>query len=178
MELNERQREAVEHAEGPLLIVAGAGTGKTRVIVEKVGYLLRNVPGLAPEHILALTFSDKAANEMKERAAKQFGEEGRGCRFSTFHAFCYQLLSEHSPRTPPWKPLDEIDHWIFLRRKLESLELDHYLHVSEPGRFLHDLLQFCSRCHDNLVTPASFSAFVDQLPATSAAPARTKRRNP
>ncbi|MBI2816009.1 MAG: ATP-dependent helicase [Acidobacteria bacterium] len=161
-ELTDQQRDAIEHVDGPLLIVAGAGTGKTRVIVERVGYLLRNIPGLHPQNILALTFSDKAAEEMRRRAAARFREAHR-CRFSTYHSFCLQLLLKHSPRTPPWKPIDELDHWIFLRRNLERLDLDYYLRVSEPGRFLNDLLEFCSRCHDNLVSPASYSAYAENL---------------
>lgn len=147
MDLNKQQREAVEHGDGPLLIVAGAGTGKTRVIVERVGHWLRN--GLKPESILALTFAKKAAEEMHRRAVEQFGEPARRCRFSTFHAFCYDLLREELPL----RALDRIDQWIFFRRHLEELEPDTYLKISEPGRFLHDLVDFCSRCHDNLVSP-------------------------
>ncbi len=175
MELNEKQREAVEHSEGPLRIVAGAGTGKTRVIVEKVGHLLQHVEGLRPENILALTFSDKAADEMKQRAADRW-KAARHCRFSTFHSFCYQLLLEQGP----WKTLDEIDHWIFLRRNLEKLELDRYLHVAEPGRFLSDLLEFCSRCQDNLVTPGDYAGYVEELAAgllnASSSPSEAKGR--
>ena len=159
VQLNAEQRAAVEHGEGPLLIVAGAGTGKTRVIVERVGYLLRTVPGLQPENILAITFGNKAAEEIRQRAGERFGESALGCRFSTFHAFCYELLLEESPG----KALDRIDHWIFLRRHLESLDLDTYLKVSEPGRFLGDLVDFCSRCHDNLVTPEEYTAYVEKV---------------
>ena len=168
--LNEQQRKAIEHIYGPLLIVAGAGTGKTRVIVERVGYLLKHVSDLQPENILALTFSRKAAAEMRERARKQFGERAWGCRFSTFHAFCYELLEKHSSQ----RALDTIDQWIFLRRHMEELELDYYLHVAEPGRFLNDLVEFCSRCHDNLVSPEDYSAYVEQLVADCQDPSRLK----
>jgi DNA helicase-2/ATP-dependent DNA helicase PcrA len=182
---NQEQRAAIEHIAGPLLIIAGAGTGKTRVIVEKVGRLLRVVPGLQPENILALTFSDKAAAEMQQRAFERFGDEARRCRFSTFHSFCYRLLAEDSRRSPPWKAIDEIDHWIFLRRNLETLDLDHYLRISDPGRFLKDLLNFCSRCHDNLVSPADYGDYVERavtallappLPPDAPAPAKKPGR--
>jgi len=158
LKLNEQQREAVEHGSGPLLIVAGAGTGKTRVIVERVGYLLQSVPGIQPESILALTFGKKAAEEMCRRAVEQFGEPARRCRFATFHAFCFDLLREELPL----RPLDAIDQWIFFRRHLEDLEPDYYLKISEPGRFLHDLVDFCSRCHDNLVSPDEFRRYVER----------------
>jgi DNA helicase-2/ATP-dependent DNA helicase PcrA len=157
--LNPEQRAAVEHGDGPLLIVAGAGTGKTRVLVERVGYLLRSVSGLQPSQILALTFANKAADEMRQRAAERFGEQGRQCRFSTFHAFCYELLA----RSGPSRVLDAVDQWIFLRRRLEELELEHYFKVSEPGRYLADLVSFSSRCHDNLVMPEEYSAYVERL---------------
>ncbi len=155
--LNPQQREAVEHGEGPLLIVAGAGTGKTRVIVERVGYLLQNVPGIKPENILALTFARKAAQEMRRRAVEQFGQLARRCRFATFHAFCFELLRKELPL----RALDSIDQWIFFRRHLDALEPDYYLKLSEPGRFLHDLVDFCSRCHDNLVSPDEFRRYVE-----------------
>ena len=171
LHLNAEQRAAVEHGEGPLLIVAGAGTGKTRVIVERVGYLLRTVPGLGPKNILALTFGNKAAEEIRQRAGERFGERARGCRFSTFHAFCYQLLSEEATCIA----LDKFDQWIFLRRHLEILDLDYYLKVSEPGRFLGDLVDFCSRCHDNLVTPDAYAAYVEKLAADCL---RSSRKGP
>jgi len=161
LELNDQQREAVEHGEGPLLIVAGAGTGKTRVIVERVGYLLAHVPGLQPENILALTFGRKAAEEMRQRAVKQFGEPARRCRFSTFHAFCYDLLREELPL----RALDKVDQWIFFRRHLEELEPEYYLKLSEPGRFLHELVEFCSRCHDNLVSPEDLRRYAEKRAA-------------
>ncbi|MBI4479913.1 MAG: ATP-dependent helicase [Acidobacteria bacterium] len=161
VELNAPQQAAVEHGEGPLLIVAGAGTGKTEVIVQRVGYLLAHVPGLQPENILALTFARKAAEEMRHRAGDYFGPRALGTRFSTFHSFCYDLLREELML----QAVDKTDHWIFLRRHLEQLELDHYLKVSDPGRFLHDLVDFCSRCHNNLVSPAAYSEYVNKLAA-------------
>ncbi|MGH9659342.1 MAG: ATP-dependent helicase, partial [Bryobacteraceae bacterium] len=159
--MNEQQREAVEHGEGPLLIVAGAGTGKTRVIVERVGHLLTHVAGLKPENILALTFARKAAEEMRQRAVKQFGAPARKCRFSTFHAFCYDLLREELPL----RALDPIDQWILFRRHMDDLEPEYYLKLAEPGRFLHDLVDFCSRCHDNLVSPEELRRFAEQRAA-------------
>ncbi len=157
--LNLQQQRAVEHGRGPLLIVAGAGTGKTRVIIERIGHLLATEPETGPENILALTFTDKAAAEMRHRAYQQFGEPARGCRFSTFHSFCYDLLSNEISL----KAMDRVDEWIFLRRHLKELDLNHYYRVAEPGQFLKDLVDFFSRCHDNLVSPADYSAYVEKL---------------
>src|SRR5690242_12581708 len=90
--LNAEQRAAVEHGEGPLLVVAGAGTGKTRVITERIRYLLETNPELPGESIVALTFTDRAAGEMKHRIIRAASERGRGVFVGTFHAFCNALL--------------------------------------------------------------------------------------
>src|SRR5215471_18409661 len=94
LEMNRAQRRAVEHREGPLLVIAGAGTGKTRVITERIRYLLESDESLAGENILGLTFTNKAAGEMKARVVKTAGERGKGVRLSTFHAFCESLIAD------------------------------------------------------------------------------------
>src|SRR5271169_6245099 len=86
--LNPGQRAAVEHGDGPLLVVAGAGTGKTRVIIERIRNLLETNPELAGENILGLTFTDKAAGQMKHRVVKAVGERAEGVWLSTFQRFC------------------------------------------------------------------------------------------
>ncbi len=90
--LNEQQRAAVEHGEGPLLVVAGAGTGKTRVITERIRNLLESDPELTGENILGLTFTNKAAGEMKHRLTKAVGERAEGVWLSTFHKFCLEKI--------------------------------------------------------------------------------------
>src|SRR3989304_304724 len=110
--LNPEQRRAVEHGEGPLLIIAGPGSGKTRVITQRIVHLLQDVRGLQPENVLALTFTDKAAEEMKRRVREALPDLETAPHISTFHSFCYEgLRKRHFER----RLLDKVDVWIFLR---------------------------------------------------------------
>ena len=97
-ELNEKQREAVIHKDGPLLVIAGPGTGKTKVITHRIAYLIRE-HGIKAENILAITFTNKAAQEMQERVNDEIGEpHGSNIKVSTFHAFCVSVLRKHALR--------------------------------------------------------------------------------
>src|SRR5580700_8773605 len=118
--LNDQQRAAVEHREGPLLVVAGAGTGKTRVITERIRALLESDPQLSGENILGLTFTDKAAGEMKYRVLKSVGERAEGVWLGTFHGFCLKkILCAADSKV---RAIDDVDHWILLRRHIGELQ--------------------------------------------------------
>ena len=94
--LNPQQRQAATHIHGPLLILAGAGTGKTRVVTARIAYMISE--GIKPEHILAVTFTNKAATEMRERVKDMCrGNDGKKVVLGTFHAFCARLLREFAP---------------------------------------------------------------------------------
>jgi DNA helicase-2/ATP-dependent DNA helicase PcrA len=169
LKLNPGQQRAVEHGEGPLLIMAGPGSGKTRVITQRIVCLLERgrrsaaaatATGVRPENILALTFTDRAAEEMQRRVQKALPELATPPHISTFHAFCYGVLRKrHFERVL----LDKVDVWIFLRRRMEKLELDFYRKLAEPGAFLHALNDFFSRCQDDLIEPGDFENYVDRL---------------
>lgn len=95
-DLNEKQSEAVKHNTGPILVIAGPGTGKTKVITHRIAYLIRH-HGIKPENILAITFTNKAAQEMRDRVNKEIGEpHGSNINVSTFHAFCVKVLRNHA----------------------------------------------------------------------------------
>ena len=94
--LNKEQREAVTHIDGPMLVLAGAGSGKTRVLTNRIAYLIEN--GINAENILAITFTNKAAKEMKERVLKLIGSEANSIQISTFHSLGLRLLKENYSR--------------------------------------------------------------------------------
>src|SRR2546425_2183801 len=161
-QLNEAQRRAIEHGEGPLLVIAGAGTGKTRVITERIRQLLVSDPNLSGENILGLTFTSKAAGEMKARVVKAVGERAKDVTLATFHSFCEGLLTELAPGR---LALDKVDHWILLRRNLPRLRLERFRRLAEPGQFLGDFIEFFSRCQDELVSSEEYQRYADGLAA-------------
>jgi DNA helicase-2/ATP-dependent DNA helicase PcrA len=159
--LNPEQRAAVEHGDGPLLVVAGAGTGKTRVITERIRYLLESNPNLAGDNILGLTFTDKAANEMKYRVVKAAGDRAKDVWLSTFHSFCIEKILQNE--NDKVQALDDIDHGILLRRRIAELELVHFKKLADPAQFLKDFVKFFSRCQDELVTPDDYRGYVEEV---------------
>lgn len=159
--LNAEQAAAVAHGEGPLLVVAGAGTGKTRVITERIRSLLEQNPSLGGENILGLTFTDKAAGEMKHRVVRAIGERAEGVWLSTFHKFCLEKILRAA--NPSIQPLEDIDHHILLRRNIGELNLKIFKRLQDPGEFLSDFVKFFSRCQDELVTPDDYERYAQEL---------------
>mgnify|MGYP000375312932 FL=1 len=124
--LNEQQKEAVTTVNGPLLVLAGAGSGKTRVLTTRVAYLLEEV-GIAPEQILAITFTNKAAKEMKERIIQMLGPIGYQIQISTFHSFGLLILRENYEKLNYAKNftiLDSDDTLTVIKKIMKDMGLD------------------------------------------------------
>ena len=154
---DDRQQQAIQHVHGPMLVVAGAGTGKTSVLTHRIERLVVN--GHAqPDEILALTYTVNAAEEMRDRVRKLLG--GKVIQATTFHDYCLQLLKSVGK---DFGVLDDKDLWIYLRRRIRDLRLEHYIRAANVGQFLTDLLDFVSRCHDELVTPEKYEQYVQRL---------------
>ena len=164
-DLTARQRRAVTHGEGPLLIVAGAGTGKTTVITRRIAWLIAEKRA-APSEILALTFTDRAAAEMTERVDQLVPYGYTDATIATFHAFGDRLLREHaleaglSDRSTVLSRSEQI---IFLREHLFELPLDRYRPLGDPTRFLSALVTLFSRARDEDLTPDDYRAAADAL---------------
>lgn len=164
--LNAEQTAAVLALDGPVLIVAGAGTGKTRVIAHRIATLLRERPDVTPDRLLALTFSRKAAEEMRERVESLLGAHADDLAVATFHAFCHQLLQDHGieiglPRRLTL--LDRVEQWIFFRNLLPTLPLAHYGSRTDPTGCIDGFLRFINRAKDELVGPEDYAAYVETL---------------
>ncbi|MFA6426823.1 MAG: ATP-dependent DNA helicase [Candidatus Magasanikbacteria bacterium] len=163
--LNKSQLEAVEYNDGPLLIIAGAGTGKTTVITKKISHLIEQKLA-TPEQILALTFTDKAAGEMQTRVDEMIDIGYVDLQISTFHAFCQRLLEEFGmeiglPRH--FKLLTQTDAWLLVREHLYDFSLDYYRPLGNPTGNIHELLKHFSKCKDELVSTEEYLRYVESL---------------
>ena len=157
--LTPEQRGIVEFGDGPVVVVAGAGTGKTRVIVERVRWLLDHRDGLLPENILVLTYNVKAARELQERLDQAVGPATRArMTVSNFHSFCQRILTESAADAglPP-RPdvLDGVAQVLLLKDIRPQLSL-----VYHSDWWLSGFVQFINRAKDELVGPDEFDAFV------------------
>src|SRR5919202_2897936 len=164
-DLNEAQREAVLATEGPLLVVAGAGSGKTRVLTYRVAHLV-NAIGVKPNEILAITFTNKAAAEMKTRLEDLLGGPARAIWILTFHAACGRMLRREAPRLgyrTNFTIYDQADQVRLVKQCLEELERD-------PKRFVpRGIHAQISAAKNQLVGPAEYrsrvASFYDQTVA-------------
>ena len=151
--LNKEQQEAVKHTEGPLLIMAGAGSGKTRVLTHRIAYLLGE-KGVPPRNMLAITFTNKAAREMKERVNKLVGAGSGQIWVSTFHSMCVRILRRDIDRigyNQNFTILDSGDQLSVIKQILKDLNID-------PKKFdPRAMLGQISGAKNELITPEQFS---------------------
>ena len=162
--LNEQQKQAVTHTGGPLLIIAGAGTGKTTVITQRIAWLIQE-KGLKSDEILALTFTEKAATEMEERVENLLPLGFVDLWISTFHGFCERILQDHAldiGLPAPFKLYTEIEQWMLLRKHIEELDLNYYRPLGSPTKFLHALIKHFSRAKDEDITPQQYINFAQE----------------
>jgi len=151
--LNPQQREAVTAGPGPVLVLAGPGSGKTRVLTHRVAYLVREV-GVSPYHILAVTFTNKAAREMRERIQKLLAGQVHGLAIGTFHAMCARLLRReagHLPFSRDFVIYDESDQQALVRQALADLNLDEKRY--RPA----SILAAISKAKNELVAPEDYT---------------------
>jgi DNA helicase-2/ATP-dependent DNA helicase PcrA len=163
--LNADQRRAVTHGDGPLLVVAGAGTGKTQVITRRIAWLIATRRA-RPSEILALTFTDKAAEEMQLRVDQLVPYGYADTAISTFHAFGDRLVREFAFElglSPDVRVLSRPEVVVFLRERLFELGLDEYRPLGDPTRFLGALASLFARCRDEDVGPEAYLAHAETL---------------
>jgi len=165
MKINLQQKEAIEHGSGPLLIVAGAGTGKTTVITQRLAYLIKKKKA-APDEILALTFTEKAAEEMEERVDILLPYGYVDLWVSTFHSFAERVLKDHAidiGLDPAFKLLNQTEQWRLIRQNLDHFALDYYKPLGNPTRFIYAFIKVFSRAKDENVSPDDFIKYARKL---------------
>jgi len=165
--LHPEQLDAVTHGEGPLLIVAGAGTGKTQVVTNRIAWLISQKRA-RPEQIVALTFTDKAAAEMESRVDQLVPYGLVGATVATFHAFCDSLVREHAVElglTSRLRVESQAEILVFLRERLFELGLERYLPLGRPDTHLAALAGLFDRARNEDVSPARYRAFAERLAA-------------
>ncbi|PIU02272.1 hypothetical protein COT66_01030 [Candidatus Shapirobacteria bacterium CG09_land_8_20_14_0_10_49_15] len=160
--LNPQQRAAVRYGQGPLLVIAGAGTGKTTVITERIKYLIVSKK-LKPAEILALTFTDKAAGEMEERVDLAMPYGYTDMWISTFHSFCDRVLRQEALQiglNANYQLMGGAETTQFLINHLFKFKLGHYRPLGNPTQFVEGLLQHFSRLKDEDIQPSEYVHWV------------------
>ncbi|MFH1652570.1 MAG: UvrD-helicase domain-containing protein [Pseudomonadota bacterium] len=158
MELNPQQKIAVEHLDGPLLILAGAGSGKTRVLISRIAHLMAN--GVQASNILAVTFTNKAAGEMRSRLERIVGNRYRDLTVGTFHSICLNILrrcSEAAGLAPNFIIYDDNDQLALVKRVLAELNLD--IKKFPPRSVVEKISRAKDECHD----PKKFEQLADNF---------------
>jgi len=163
--LNPAQRRAVVHGTGPLLIIAGAGTGKTKVVTHRIAHLIASKRA-RPEEILAVTFTEKAASEMEARVDVLVPYTYSFVEISTFNSFGEKVLRDYALDVgypPDFKLLDDVEQAIFVRENLFRFSLDYYRPLSYPTRHIQELLEAVRRLKQEDVRPVEYERYAKDL---------------
>ena len=150
--LNDKQYEAVVNTEGPCLVIAGAGSGKTKVLTHKIAYLIEN-QDIKPWNILAITFTNKAAKEMKERVESLVGEKANEMWISTFHSTCVRILRREIDKLgykSSFTIYDTSDQKTLLKECMKALN------INDKDITLQEIMGKIGRAKDNMRTPESY----------------------
>src|SRR5262245_14103013 len=169
---NPKQQAAIEHVWGPALVLAGAGTGKTTVLVERIAWLIEHAHA-KPEEILAITFTDNAAAELKARVERRLKRRA-GIWPGTFNAYCFGILKRNKK---DFYVLTPEDVYVFLRQRIGQLGLERFIKPSDVGQFLDDLRDLFDRCHEELISPQRFQEYVDSLQEDGDLPRNCKTKD-
>lgn len=162
---NKQQQEIIKHDSGPLLVVSGAGTGKTHVLTGRILYLLLE-KGIKPEEILALTFTEKAAQEMVQRVSNALPLGFDEIWIKTFHGFADSILREKGFEIGlaiDYKLMSEADSWMFLKHHLMDFEFDYFRPLGNPLKFLKSMQDYFSRLQDEDITPERYIDYAEKL---------------
>ncbi len=163
--LNKEQVKAIKFGGGPLLIIAGAGTGKTTVITERIKHLILSKK-VKPSEILALTFTEKAAREMEERVDVALPYGYTNMWIMTFHSFCDRILRDSALNIgldPKYKLMSEAETTQFIRNNLFKFDLDYFRPLGNPTKFIGGVLQHFSRLQDEDVSPRDYLSYAKKL---------------
>ena len=167
-DLNPEQKKAAEHKSSPLLIVAGAGTGKTTVITRRIAHLVMN-EGVQANEILALTFTNKAAEEMEERVDQLLPYGYVDLWVSTFHTFAQKVLEDHGMDigiSSSVELIDDTGQWLLIRQNLDKFDLDYYRPRNNPAKFIKTMLKHFSRLKDEEISPEQYLEYAEGLKAS------------
>lgn len=164
IELNQAQQQAVDNIDGPMLVVAGAGTGKTRVIVERIVHLIES--GVSSQSILALTFTEKAAGEMLDRVNETHDSLMLDTTIATFNSFGNDLLQAYGGEYGfgTQRLLGDTGQLVFLREHLDEFELNYFSPISNPSGQLENLARYISLLKQQLIQPERLESFANNMP--------------
>ena len=158
--LNNQQKQAVEEIERPLLIIAGAGSGKTLTVASKIAYLIEK--GVKPENILALAFNQKAAEELKERVVGML-ENSEDLNISTFHSFCNQVIQDNLLNTKlnaNYRVITDTAQLVYFTKNINRFGIEFLEFNHEPYTLAEEVNKFISRCKDEAITADDLKKWV------------------